>query len=1200
MHGIRLGAAPRHIDGPSLVAAASGLMLLPGNASRLVRLHRLVALGMALPDNGAKLASPSAVRGVLKHEDFAAPSVLMQEDPYSEVLVQSVSFFGGPYLVSGGTGEHAVTDVESLIEAAFREKWMPEEIRGPARQLVQGLLTISDIVLRRANLSRATAPGRSPGTPVEVPGAAHLERLAEATFLSNSDLRKHGAWLPMVVDTFALDPGELSEPCGADLTDDRLYIKPFLRVKDGYRVALPLDLIVTVRFHLMRLAHKAAALGQLGERYRESAFRRFRRLLPQDSVPGLLERTDLMDRYLLECDKNRAVHVIVATDPLLDWDHEVWGSFETDATLRRLAELINPLGRRAYCTAEEIVHLVVIDSPGRSAFWGVPDVAGADPLLIARSDDLEVILHGESDPLVGLMLFAQAIHQRPGESMSTDILDEFSAYLHNEKSFYFSDGPAPDFISFQAGDGFFPRQKYCRETDRHGVVLPDGTAIVPAQRRYEKDAPGVLIVDPSSSYLGYVVEVGQATVFVTLEKGLVTAGYEPNLLECVAYWVHECAALTGREPSEPLTELVLKVESPDAWTGDRRVPAFGPAVRITGAGVRLTVQFTRAFPALLQEPSNAAERELADCLLRRLFGLGDAEVSATTDIVAPRGPKRMLTAFDEGGSPDMLADQLPRPWTGHPQVTAQLLDELGEWLRSPMGGQLAIGALEGPSRVDALNLAVKHLLDKLASAISAYESHGLLDFLVAQNEALMHDSRFAEIMLKPRLACFGEGSDTVEELVARRREIGIAQRANRFLIEFVAAEPPMGSRSVGVLDYLRLLSIAIEVAERATTSDFLHYGLADFEVSLLESGRLGVSRDEPVAAAMARYAENMGAKSVRDALRDASTHTGGGFDYVAFINRSESAVRAEFGFSLAELREVSGGLLDLAKPDRVTRIGPSKAVLEISSSRALPEGTVARVLEEIVLRERPSFLDIGQDAWPWRYNRNISYIRRPLVLQGDEFVFGFRSVLRLGPYWLENILSGRLQGRARTQEMRRLISEARGEISDLFACSVAERLRELGMPARTSVNKIGGRRIVDLSGNDIGDVDVLAVRTEEKMIVAVEAKDFEVARTPTEISNELQKLFVGNGRRKSAIDLHVRRIDWLREHLAEVLVDSGVTEGPEGWTVAGAVVTSEPLITPLVASSPFPVLALEDLCLGALGAADEHGLRRGRNKTRRR
>ena len=78
----------------------------------------------------------------------------------------------------------------------------------------------------------------------------------------------------------------------------------------------------------------------------------------------------------------------------------------------------------------------------------------------------------------------------------------------------------------------------------------------------------------------------------------------------------------------------------------------------------------------------------------------------------------------------------------------------------------------------------------LKAEIASYEQRSLLDFLVAQNESLVHDAKFNAMMLRSRLTCFGEHSHTVTELVQRRKESMTAQRANRFLIEYVAAEPP--------------------------------------------------------------------------------------------------------------------------------------------------------------------------------------------------------------------------------------------------------------------------------------------------------------------------------------------------------------------------------------------------------------------------
>ena len=156
MAGIRTDNLPGTLDGPSIVAAASALMLLPENASRHIRLHRMAALGMALEDRQISAASSSSIRALLKRDDIGGPEVLRQEDPYSEVLVQSIDFPGGPYLVSSGSGEHTVSDVENLIDGILRERWMDNGLYQQAFRLVHSLLIVSDLVLRRAGLQRGT------------------------------------------------------------------------------------------------------------------------------------------------------------------------------------------------------------------------------------------------------------------------------------------------------------------------------------------------------------------------------------------------------------------------------------------------------------------------------------------------------------------------------------------------------------------------------------------------------------------------------------------------------------------------------------------------------------------------------------------------------------------------------------------------------------------------------------------------------------------------------------------------------------------------------------------------------------------------------------------------------------------------------------------------------------------------------------
>lgn len=1180
MPGLSSDGIPKHLDGPAIAAAASGLMLLPQNASQLVRLHRFAALGASMANRDAPDASPSSIRAALKADDLGGHNVIGLEEDFSEPLVHSVTFYGGDYLVSGGSAEHGVADLENLLEAIFWGQSMPVAAREPARTLVQTLLWVSDTVLRRAGLSRGTAPEGGARTPLEIPGAARLKELTKATFISIEEMRDYANWMSGVVDTLAIDPGQLVDPCALDYNDDRLYKTPFLRLNGGYRVVLPLDLAVTMRFHLMRFTAQQNALSDLGEEWREAALRRVWRALPPQTVPVELERGRIIDRHLVKVDDLRDLHIIAATDPLDDWKSEIWGLYDSAPALERIMDLLAPSARQQYSTAEELVHIILVDSPGRGASWGLPDIPGADPILIMRSDDLQVLVHDESDELLGLILFGQAVARRPGRSMSFDIVDEFAAYTSHQQSFYLSDDEPPAMTHFAVGSGLESRLKHSREVDHHGVVVPrDGSPIVQVVRRYPKDAPEVFVALPGQSFKGVVVELPERQVFIGLSDETWRIGEAAgNLIDCVAFWVRECALLANTRPIQTATEITVEIDDIVSWGTLGDPPPEGPAVHFSHeSSGKWLLMLTSRFASLLQHPTNAAEGELVNALLTEFLGFPAADAATMMHRVAPPGQKRMITAMSQADRPDMLARELPEPITGHEQVTAQLLDELGDWLRSASGAGLPVGQLAGKARTDALNAAVGHLFERLVKQVSQFGSNELLDFLVLHNESLQYSAKLDTSVLASRLACFGEHSDEVTDLVDHRTRLTTAHRANRFLIEYVAAQPPAGSRPVTKLDYYRLLAIAKEIIERGTTSDFLHHRIADFDVSILPSGRLGVSREEPVTQAMAAYARNAGARAIRDANALTVTSSGDAFDVNDLIARSEAPMRQEFGFSLEELREVCGGLLDMATADQVNRVKRSHAIANIASARGLAEATVATVISSVTLTARSSFDDIGQDAYPWRYSRDMSYVRRPIVLQGDELVFGFRSIYRLGPHWADGLMSGRLQSRARTVEMKQFISSIRRRINDDFVSSVADRLRGFGMPTQTNVWKVGKSRIVGDGGNDLGDIDVLSADTESRTLLAVEAKDFEISRTPVEIAQELEKLFVGSPKKKPTVTLHSERIVWLEHHIDDAMAQLGVADDPSKWRVTGLIVTSDPLVTPLMHQSPLPVVPFDDL-----------------------
>ena len=1173
-----------NINGNSIVATAAGLMLLPENASKLIRLRRLSALGVMIGDEGKRKVPLKTVEKLLKKDAIGGGGITLHEDPYSEVLVQSMNFFGGSYLLSPGVGEHTIADLENLCYAYFRSEWVSKELQNSVGSLVKGLLIVSDIVLKRAGLGRGTLPVTNEMRgPIHIPNKSELKQLTKATFLSHQDLEKHGEWLFAVVDSLALDPGQLDDSSNKEdgIEFDDLYLYPFLRCPNGYQVVLPLDLSITIRFHLLHFAFENNKLSELGSSWRQVVLNRLKIICPDAPKWVKLGSNEWVDRYLLPLDDKRDIHVILATDPLVDWNNKLNGIYDTRVTRAEIEKFVSPVERKTYSKAQEILHLVIIDSPGRRAVWGIPPMGDSDLMLIVRSDDIEIMLHNEPTGLLGLFLFAQAVKKYPGDMISMGTLDAYSVYLSNDKSFYFSDDQPPTFMGIQPTLGAKLRQDFTVGVDRHGIVLPvSGEPVVNARRFYKKDASEIYIIEPNSfSYIGFVIELYGKYIFIKLNQEKNSAAVGLQLAECVVYWIWECVSKLNIQPK--VVEIELYLEHFESWgryqNQDNLIDE--DAVRIEPTSRGWGVYFTKAFAKLLREKANSAERELVKALLKQIFDVHVNGLNKKLDMIAPLGSKRIALAPNWNERPDMFAIDIPVPLVIHSQIVEQLLDDLGQWLRS--NKKMIVGILHGKERKEVLHRAVEYYFERLKKEISIYDMHQILDFLIDQNEALIHQYKTTLFSLESKIACFGENSSMATELNREYKEFVCAQRANRFLIEFVSACPPTGDCKINNLDYLRLLAISDEIISKGTISDLLHHGLANYQVSILESGRLGISPDAPIEVAMKDY----GMHSIEQLIQSAHGKEGysdlTNFDLQDFVNKSEPVMRKEFGFSLNELRNVCGALLDLNTADKSTRIDRDEAVAKIAANRNMSPTSVSVILDSISLSQRPDFFN-KPDDWPWGFNRDMSYTRRPVVRQGNDLVFGFRSIHNLVRFWVTTLLSGRFLSQAKTKEMKQFISKTRSQINDAFAREISLHLNNLGIETKIAIEKFGRLRIVGISGEKLGDIDILGVHEPSKTIVAIEAKDFEVSRTPAELANEIEKLFSGRGKKKSTVEKHERRLEWLREHLDKVVAEFGIDDSL-GWKVRGFIVTSEQLVTPMMRSSSLPVLTINDLDLSALG-----------------
>ncbi|MFD4226766.1 hypothetical protein [Streptomyces sp. NPDC058545] len=336
--------------------------------------------------------------------------------------------------------------------------------------------------------------------------------------------------------------------------------------------------------------------------------------------------------------------------------------------------------------------------------------------------------------------------------------------------------------------------------------------------------------------------------------------------------------------------------------------------------------------------------------------------------------------------------------------------------------------------------------------------------LMARHEALIRTEAHHNQVLPAKLACFGPDSQPALELANESRRRVVATQASRFLIEYVAATPPTGDLPLTLDSYDTLLAIAAELISRATLSDAIRYDFSTAQLSMLGSGRLGVSRGDryetgTTTPALARPQSVMAGATEDLVTRVAPNATAPSVEV-------KDAMLAEFGFTLTELAHGIGAVIALGDTDG----GSGPIVLphahvqrHLHTSLGWADVKVHAFLDRLSLRPRTQFLSVGPDAWPWRFNRQWSYARRPLVhldtADGGLLAWAPRHLWSTGRYWVDLLYSGRLK--ASSKRMKKLMGSIRQEHNKEFEKSAQQALARAGCTITThSVDKIAGRRLM--------------------------------------------------------------------------------------------------------------------------------------------
>jgi len=745
----------------------------------------------------------------------------------------------------------------------------------------------------------------------------------------------------------------------------------------------------------------------------------------------------------------------------------------------------------------------------------------------------------------------------------TSELNSIEIYTNNDYSFYISDDfdPQATHIYFAPGDSLDYVIRAVKKEDRHLIDSYD-----------EEYLCDVVLSDPcrniyctkgtATSPPDLVIKFTNVCIWLT--SGEITSIEKANVLysiiDTVSYWLAEAKKIVESmafktdairihiDASNPTDQYYNKLETSEDFTF--KIDYIHAANTITMIWNPLSFQ-------LLGKETNATEKTLMESVFNELalHSQTAADLRAL-DALFANPVKKKVCKINAISTPYMV------PTTGDvPCISAeeeqQLLDEIGAHFLSMQ--EYNYGRVPNEKRAELTNKVVSFLYSLLQNEVASLNCFGLYEKVCYDLETVMYKIMLAHNNYVYDVACYPEKK---ARIIEKYTEANRASVALKFLAEYIAAIPPTGDNMLGTMQYDRILAICSLIVDWAYKNDLFVYNIFNAPVEFLKSGRIGIARSEIDYLTQI----NISARTKRmQSLSDPRIPVYKPIEALGDFRRLiDEAFNAEYGFTFQQFTNCIVAIAELGdsiKSD-VKRAKREYVVSQVAQTTHYSVECVNAIITLISLGKRDDFLVPPkpyrkEDVYPWRFNRELSFTRRPLILHNDDLIWGNRQLHHMLRYTVDLIMDGRYK--ARHPKLLQLI----GKLSDIrgneFNSVVYQKIKSIdGIIACERLAKINGKKIVDAKGNTLGDIDIFYIVPEKHIIVVGEVKDFSVAKSPYEMAQEYARIFV-DGKKPCYMTKHKRRAAWIQEHLEDVKTHFSLADNI--WAVKTVMFVSDEIIS---------------------------------------
>ncbi|SFH33636.1 hypothetical protein [Pedobacter insulae] len=1189
----------------SLLKSVAALQLSPMNQGKDLRMETLVNEILFFGKTGLEDVQHGALA------DFFAHNLTTDymEDPISSHFAENVVYFNGNYTVLPGINADISDKLKALLSSIFMtENELSIEFKAKTDHFASLLLTCSGLITSTAGIKPYTL-AENEDDSIFVPEASVLAHFAAAVTIQKVVLENicQSYGIPVeTINDFLIRSTDITEEYNPY---ESIYTsRPFFELENEFICLTPANIGFTLYNKIRHLAtemKEESVLRRTYHQWQSDKIVSYAKQAGWQMVGIKLPESQLSDRLIeqvYQIDSNKLAYVCL----VMGFSSEINPDDDAQTIYDRMDIVIDHLNL-ANSGNTRVLSIMIGGSfdDQMMLMWKKPK--NGNHTLVFSFSDFDIVAQSEEPEPLMFWKFAKAHNlaaSRADIGFGSDTIDMFAFYKNNHGSLLPSDD-APGYIVYMGAGTNFVRELVSYRNEHAAKRSIDDRPVDVVVRRARAFAP-LYKLEYESQHNAMLVEVFRFPLWVTNYQAKSRSDYSriSVYIEAVSFWMFRLSTKIA-EYLNPLRSMPIEFRlylDPNLLRKSDVSDYFNLKdfeeeldFTVEQRTVELTVPF--GLSSLLSSDDNSGERLLMKTILMG-FNVILKKSSCDQmpeefireviiDVMSPPHAKMILFS-DSSKNPLLDNRNLPPPRYLMDTEQELILDHLVEMLNpsSPIPENIVNPKDKHKLCMDLVGM----LLTRVETKLAQFNTPDLLSYLVALNERLIFQSEYNSLLLPSKIACYSNFKAEVTDLKKKDKKLVPASLAVRSVIEFIVASPNFEGQPVNLDDIDEVIALMDEAIMWANVADSITLLGNDPEIGLLPSGRIGIW-DNFYKEVIAPFNNSRAETEVFYSINPDQGM--GEFDEgEIFVNneQTDAAFLEEWGASFTTITALYGSLqmLGLERGESFMSMKQDEFLAEIPKQfrKKVSEEELKSAINLLVLSQRKSVKKapegfIAKDILPWRYNRALSFVRRPLIriiYPGDEqptYHWGFRHVMRsymsltslISSNKLRVLEHGPIASKVMSIFVKRNGLKYRNEVFNWLRKSTKLRLIEYEVTICED-----GHLIAD---KNYGDVDVMAIDDQQKVIYSIECKNTASARVIHEIKTELDS-YIGQDGKGGHILKHLNRHDWLNQNKQQLIK---FVDHPQDYRVVSFVLSSNvvPVVYLARNKAALPIASFRDM-----------------------